>query len=76
MRVQAETSSGFTIYNLQSDTEYDFQVFATNSKGQGPGSDIIRARTKSKPFVVQSCHYLCVNHRANQRRHLKCICYV
>ncbi|CAG2164487.1 unnamed protein product [Oppiella nova] len=48
IRVQPpETTSTFTIYNLQTDTEYDFQVFASNSLGRGMGSNIVRARTKS-----------------------------
>ncbi|XP_054162943.1 protein turtle-like [Oppia nitens] len=42
-----EATSAFTIYNLKPDTEYDFQVFASNSLGRGMGSNIIRARTKS-----------------------------
>lgn len=38
----------FTFYNLLPETEYEFQVFATNQLGRGPGSDIVRAKTESK----------------------------
>ncbi len=43
----------FTIYNLKSDSEYVFQVFSSNSLGRGLGSDIIRARTKSKLHLMK-----------------------
>nr|XP_046912205.1 protein turtle-like isoform X2 [Dermatophagoides farinae] len=54
MRVQPSDSKVFSIYNLQSDMEYEFQVYATNSLGRGPGSDLIKAKTKSKPDVELS----------------------
>ena len=55
MRVQPSDSKVFSLYNLQPDQEYEFQVFATNSLGRGPGSDVIKARTKKKPDVELSC---------------------
>lgn len=55
MRVQPSDSKVFSIYNLQSDMEYEFQVYATNSLGRGPGSDLIKAKTKSKSDVELSC---------------------
>nr|XP_027205598.1 protein turtle-like [Dermatophagoides pteronyssinus] len=54
MRVQPSDSKVFSLYNLQPDQEYEFQVFATNSLGRGPGSDVIKARTKKKPDVELS----------------------
>ncbi|KAI2798215.1 Protein turtle B [Blomia tropicalis] len=53
MRVQPPDSKAFSIYNLQSDSEYEFQVFATNQLGRGPGSEPIRARTKNKSEMDQ-----------------------
>ena len=41
-----ETTNTFTLYNLQSDNEYEFQVYATNRLGAGQPSPIIRASTK------------------------------
>lgn len=43
---QPETTNTFTLYNLQSDNEYEFQVYATNRLGAGQPSPIIRASTK------------------------------
>lgn len=45
MRVQPPDSKAFSIYNLQPNTDYEFQVFATNQLGRGPASDIVRAKT-------------------------------
>ncbi|XP_054162906.1 protein turtle homolog B-like isoform X2 [Oppia nitens] len=41
-----ESLTAFTLYNLQSDAEYDFQVFASNRLGVGMTSPIVRTRTK------------------------------
>ncbi len=43
-----ESLTAFTLYNLQSDTDYDFQVFSSNRLGVGLASPIVKARTKSK----------------------------
>ena len=51
MRVQPPDSRAFSIYNLQPETEYEFQVFATNALGRGPDSETVSARTKSKAEV-------------------------
>ncbi|KAH7639027.1 protein turtle [Dermatophagoides farinae] len=45
-----ETTNTFTLYNLQSDNEYEFQVYATNRLGAGQPSPIIRASTKPWSF--------------------------
>lgn len=41
-----ETTNTFTLYNLQSDNEYEFQVYAVNRLGAGSPSPIIKASTK------------------------------
>lgn len=43
-----ETTNTFTLYNLQSDNEYEFQVYAVNRLGAGSPSPIIKASTKRK----------------------------
>ncbi|UXI20801.1 hypothetical protein NH340_JMT06743 [Sarcoptes scabiei] len=59
MRVQPSDSKVFSIYNLQPDTEYEFQVFASNQLGRGRGSEVVRSKTKSKPDVEQQLSSSC-----------------
>ncbi|CAL1272285.1 unnamed protein product [Larinioides sclopetarius] len=47
IRVYPDGATTFTVYNLQADTEYDFQVLSRNKLGDGMFSPIIRAKTKS-----------------------------
>ena len=42
-----ESTNTFTLYNLQADTEYEFQVYASNRLGAGLPTQPIRASTKS-----------------------------
>lgn len=42
-----EITNKFSLYNLQADTEYEFQVYASNRLGVGDKSPTIRASTKS-----------------------------
>ncbi|KAF8796220.1 Protein turtle like protein [Argiope bruennichi] len=46
IRVYPDGATTFTVYNLQADTEYDFQVLSRNKLGDGMFSPIIRAKTK------------------------------
>ncbi|RWS31959.1 protein turtle-like protein [Leptotrombidium deliense] len=46
IRVYPEGSTTFTLYNLQQDTEYEFQVYSRNILGEGLPSPIVRAKTK------------------------------
>lgn len=57
MRVQPIESRAFSIYTLLPEVEYEFQVFAANTLGRGQGSDIIRARTKSKSEMELSSKF-------------------
>src|SRR5699024_6320645 len=45
-----ESTNMFTLYNLQADTEYEFQVYASNRLGAGLPTQPIRASTKSMTF--------------------------
>ncbi|XP_074597808.1 protein turtle-like isoform X2 [Brevipalpus obovatus] len=47
IRVYPEGSTAFTLFKLQPDTEYEFQVYSHNTVGDGEGSPIVRARTKA-----------------------------
>ncbi|GFQ66732.1 protein turtle, partial [Trichonephila clavata] len=49
IRVYPDGATTFTVYNLQADTEYDFQVLSRNQLGDGMFSPIIRAKTKFPP---------------------------
>ncbi|GIY78376.1 protein turtle, partial [Caerostris darwini] len=49
IRVYPDGATTFTVYNLQADTEYDFQVLSRNKLGDGMFSPIIRAKTKFSP---------------------------
>ncbi|KAJ6223357.1 hypothetical protein RDWZM_001902, partial [Blomia tropicalis] len=49
-----ETTNHFTLYNLQSDTEYEFQVYASNLLGPGLPTQPIRATTKVKNLESDS----------------------
>ncbi|KAG8194491.1 hypothetical protein JTE90_013246 [Oedothorax gibbosus] len=51
IRVYPDGATTFTVYNLQADTEYDFQVLSRNKLGDGMFSPIIRAKTKSADYV-------------------------
>ncbi|XP_071040186.1 protein turtle [Parasteatoda tepidariorum] len=51
IRVYPDGATTFTVYNLQADTEYDFQVLSRNKLGDGMFSPIIRAKTKSIDYV-------------------------
>lgn len=51
IRVYPDGATTFTVYNLQADTEYDFQVLSRNKLGDGMFSPIIRAKTKCKYFL-------------------------
>ncbi|XP_054713630.1 protein turtle-like [Uloborus diversus] len=51
IRVYPDGATTFTVYNLQADTEYDFQVLSRNKLGDGMFSPIIRAKTKSNDNV-------------------------
>ncbi|XP_053203536.1 protein turtle-like isoform X3 [Panonychus citri] len=46
IRVYPEGSTTFTLYYLQPDTEYEFQVYSRNLLGEGLPSSIVKARTK------------------------------
>ena len=48
IRVYPEGSTTFTLYYLQPDTEYEFQVYSRNLLGEGLPSSIIKAKTKGK----------------------------
>lgn len=48
IRVYPEGSTTFTLYNLVSNTYYEFQVYSRNILGEGLPSPIIRAKTKGK----------------------------
>ena len=51
IKVYPEGSTTFTLYNLQQDTEYEFQVYSRNILGDGLPSPIIRARTKAWTYT-------------------------
>lgn len=44
----------FTLYNLQQDTEYEFQVYSRNILGDGLPSPIIKAKTKRECCVIDA----------------------
>lgn len=46
IRVYPEGSTTFTLYNLQQDTEYEFQVYSRNILGDGLPSPVVRSQTK------------------------------
>ncbi|XP_067132158.1 protein turtle-like isoform X17 [Centruroides vittatus] len=50
IRVQPDGATAFTIYNLQSEKEYEFQVLSRNILGDGLFSPIIRAKTNLWDF--------------------------
>ncbi|UYV84879.1 IGSF9B [Cordylochernes scorpioides] len=54
IRVNKDGATTFTLYNLQSDTEYDFQVLSRNILGDGWASPIVRAKTKGPLFPCRS----------------------
>lgn len=47
VRVIPEGATTVTLYNLQPDTEYEFQVLSRNILGDGLFSSVVKARTKS-----------------------------
>lgn len=51
IKVYPEGSTTFTLYNLQQDTEYEFQVYSRNILGDGLPSPVIRARTKAWTYT-------------------------
>ena len=51
--------TSFTLYNLQSETEYQFQMFSKNLLGTGLPSPIITAITKHKGKKVHSFKLIC-----------------
>ncbi|XP_015783497.1 protein turtle isoform X3 [Tetranychus urticae] len=46
IRVYPEGSTTFTLYYLQPDTEYEFQVYSRNILGEGLPSLVVKAKTK------------------------------
>ena len=51
--------TSFTLYNLQPETEYQFQMFSKNLLGTGLPSPIITATTKHKGKKVHSFKLIC-----------------
>lgn len=51
IRVYPDGATTFTVYNLQAETEYDFQVLSRNLLGDGMFSPIIRAKTRPVEFT-------------------------
>ncbi|XP_055945123.1 protein turtle-like isoform X2 [Argiope bruennichi] len=51
VRVVPEGSTTVTLYNLQPDTEYEFQVLSRNILGDGLFSPIVKARTKTWDYL-------------------------
>ena len=45
-----DKASSFTLYNLQADTEYEFQLFSSNMLGNGNPTPVIRASTQAWSF--------------------------
>ncbi|XP_067143832.1 protein turtle-like isoform X2 [Centruroides vittatus] len=51
IHVQPKGVTTFTIYNLQSNAEYDFQILSRNILGDGQFSPIVKAKTKEWDYL-------------------------
>ncbi|XP_054718152.1 protein turtle-like [Uloborus diversus] len=51
VRVVPEGATTVTLYNLQPDTEYEFQVLSRNILGDGLFSPVVKARTKTWDYL-------------------------
>jgi hypothetical protein len=68
IRVLSPSSTTFTLYNLQPNKEYEFQVYSKNDLGEGVPSPVVRAKTKSEFLFAQLVAFNLIAIRINLRK--------